>query len=116
MATQASEKKPFSYSEVAKLPKVGKKPVSLRDPEKCVLVYPADESKTDSEETKKVLKSTLAPKSEEIQVRAVRKVQKGGIAVETGSKSAAIKIKELTMKVPTLGIAAAKVINPRVLI
>lgn len=63
-----------------------------------------------------MLKETLAPKSEGLQIRAVRKVQKGGIAVETVSKSGAIKIREITSKINTLGIAEPKKILPKVLI
>ena len=55
--------KPKSYSQAASsLPKVGKKTVVPRDAEKVVLVYQKDESKVDSEETKKVIKQVIMPK------------------------------------------------------
>lgn len=41
------------------------------------LVYPTDEGKTDSEETKKVVKQILAPKMTGIQVRGLKKYENG---------------------------------------
>lgn len=107
--------KTVPYRDAVKTPKVGKRTVLPRDPDKVVLVYPTDEKKVDSEETKKLIKESLAPKKEGIQVRSIRKVQKGGIVVETGTKSGATKIKEMT-RTPTLRVVEPKKINPRVLI
>ena len=61
-----------SYSQVAagSLPKVGKKVVVPRDAEKVVLVYQKDETKTDSEETKKALKEAIEPKQLGLQIRS----------------------------------------------
>lgn len=107
---------PLSYREVAKIPKVGRKAVEQRDPERVVLFYPTDENQTDAEQTKKLLKETLAPREEKLQIRSVRKVTKGGVVVEAGNKSGAIKIKEIARRVPSLKITEPKKLNPRVLI
>lgn len=106
----------MSYKDVAKIPKVGKKPVEKRDPERVVLVYPVDEQQTDAEKTKKLIKETLAPKEDRIQIRSVRKVTKGGVVVDAGNKSGALKIKEIARRVPTLRVTEPKKPNPRVLI
>ena len=45
--------------------------------------------------TKKVLKELIQPKDEGWQIRAMRKVRKGGVAVETGSVKTVNKIKEV---------------------
>ena len=101
--------KPKSYSQaVGTLPKVGKKTVVPRDVEKVVLVYHKDESKVDSEETKKVIKEVIKPKESGIQIRAIRKVQKGGVVVESGTRQGAQKIRELAGKVESLKIAAPR--------
>lgn len=42
-----------SYREALKMPKVGRKPVEKRDPEKVVIVYPTDETQTDAEKRRK---------------------------------------------------------------
>lgn len=99
-----------------KMPKVGKKKITARDPEKVVLIYPTDESAQDSEETKKAVKEVVVPKSSGIQVRAVKKIQRGGIVVETATKQGAVKIREITSKVPTIRLAEPKRILPKVLI
>ena len=109
--------KPKSYSQAASsLPKVGKKTVVPRDAEKVVLVYQKDESKVDSEETKKVIKQVIMPKESGIQIRAIRKVQKGGVVVESGTRKGAQKIRELASRVETLKIAAPRRILPKMII
>lgn len=65
---------------------------------------------------RKVLKTSLAPKSEGLQFRCFRKIQKGGVEVETGKKSGADKMKQRTSRDPALRIAALKRIRPKVLI
>lgn len=115
-AEETAKQQTKTYKDVLKAPKVGRKQVQPRDLEKVVLVYPTDENKTDSEATKKIVVESLAPKSEGIQIRALRKVQKGGVVVESGTKSGAIKIREITNKIPSLKIVAPKQLNPRVMI
>ena len=87
-----------------------------RDAEKVVLVYQKDETKTDSEESKKVLKEVIAPKDLGIQIRAIRKVQKGGVVVESGTRQGAQKIREIAGRVDKLKIAAPRKILPKMLI
>lgn len=104
---QAEQPTQMGYSAAVKAPKVGKRPVEKRDPECVVFMYPADESKTDAEETKRLVKETLAPK-EKLQIRAFRKVTKGGVAVEAGTKIGATKIKELASRVPTFRLRSRR--------
>ena len=58
LKTKEATPKSKSYSQAAasNLPEVGKRTVVPRDAEKVVIVYHKDETKTDSEETKKALK------------------------------------------------------------
>lgn len=51
------EKTPVTYRDVVRAPMVRRKPIEKRDPEKVVLVYPKDETQTDAEVAKKLLKS-----------------------------------------------------------
>lgn len=104
-----------SYSEILikNAPRVGKKRVVARDPESVVLAYPQDEEVTDSEETKKVIKETIVPKQEGIQFRAVRKITKGGLAIETGTKEAAINVREALARVPSIKCADPRRRLPR---
>ena len=87
-----------------------------RDAEKVILVYHKDETKTDSEETKKALKEVIAPKDLGIQPRAIRKVQKGGVVVESGTRRGAQKIREIAGRVEKLKIAAPRKILPKILV
>lgn len=87
-----------------------------RDAEKVVLVYQKDETKVDSEETKKAIKEVIMPKESGIQIRAIRKVQKGGVVVESGTRKGAQKIRELAGRVETLKIAAPRRILPKMII
>ena len=106
-----------SYAGVTKMPpRVGKKIVAPRDTQKVVLVYPKDETITDSEVTKKMFKEVLAPKEQGLQIRAVRKVQKGGLAVESGTKKTAQKIKDITTGHDRLKAMAPKKILPKAMI
>ena len=116
-AEQQQQSRPKSYSQAAgSLPKVGKKTVVPRYVEKVVLVYQKDETKVDSEETKKVIKEIITPKESGIQIGAIRKVQKGGVVVESGTRRGAQKIRELAGKVETLKIAAPRRILPKMII
>lgn len=116
MATKLMEENNVhTYKEALKTPKIRKKPVA-RDSEKVMLIYPTNETKKDSEETKKELKKTLVLKAEGLQIRAVRKMQRGGVVVEIGTKSGAQKLKEITAKVTTLKTAVLKKINLSIII
>lgn len=96
-----------SYAGVTKMPlKIGKKIVVPQDAQKVVLVYPKYEQITDSEVTKKIVKEVLAPKEQGIQIRAVRKVQKGDLAIESGTKKCAQKIREIATNNERLRAAA----------
>jgi hypothetical protein len=90
--------------------------VPARDTEKLVLVYPSDEQITDSEVTKKLVKEALAPKEQGIQIRALRKVQRGGVAIESGTTQSAKKIRDMADKHDRLKIALPKKILPKVMI
>lgn len=109
----AEEKPSYADMLVKNAPKVGKRRVLSRDPEKVILAYPQDEEATDSEETKKVIKETIVPKQTGIQFRAVRKIQKGGVAIETGTRQAAAKVREALSRVPTLRCADPRRRLPR---
>lgn len=98
------------------LPKVGKKVIQAKDPENVILVYPKNEEKADSEETKKIVKKVLAPKTTEIQVRGMRKIQKGGVAMETGNKTAAQKIRQMTATNESIKCTRPKRALPKLLI
>lgn len=114
------EKKQISYASAAKmqtaLPKVGKKTIAPRDVEKVVLVYPKDEKVQDSEATRKLVKESIKPREEGIQIRAVRRVQHGGLIIESGSRASAQKIRDIASRTETLRTAAPKKILPKVLI
>lgn len=81
-----------------------------------VLVYPTDEAKTDSEETRKVMKQVLAPKMTGIQIRGLKKLQKGGIAIETGNKIAAHKVREMAAKTDIIKCSVPRRVLPKFLI
>lgn len=96
MATQKPEtKSTYWYTLKTGLSKVGKIVGQANDPGRVVLVCPTNEAKTDSEETKKVVKEVLAPKTTGIQVCGLGKIQKEGIAIKTGNKTAVQKITEM---------------------
>ena len=78
LKTQDTTQKKMTYSQAAAshMPKVGKRTVVPRDAEKVVIVYQKDETKIDSEETKKALKEVITPKDMGLQIRSLRKVQK----------------------------------------
>ena len=82
---ELATKKTFAGAIGAPRPRIGKKEVVPKPIDKTVLVYPADEAKEDSEETKKVVKQMIQPKEKGWQIRSIRKVRKGGVAVEAGS-------------------------------
>ena len=98
----AAKQKTFADVVGAPRPKIGKKEVVPKPMDQTVLVYPVDEKKDDSDETKKVLKDILKPKEEGWQIRSMRKVRKGGVAVETGSAKTVQRIKEVARTQPTI--------------
>lgn len=77
-------------------PKIGKKVIAPRPPERTVFVYPKDEKQVNSEETKKLLKSLIMPKDDGWQMKAIRKVRKRGVVVEAGTLKTVQKLKEVT--------------------
>lgn len=95
--TKPTTKESMSYVSAAKklIPRFGKKEVATKSIDNTVLVYPADSDKEDSTETKKELKKIIEPKEEGWQIKTVRKIRKGGLVVEAGSKKTAEKIKEV---------------------
>lgn len=98
-----------TYASVSKqMPKIGGQTVKSRDPEKTVLLYPAEGQDINSQATTKTVKAVLAPKTTGLQVRALRPVQKGCIVLETATRQGATKFKELAAKVPTL-----RLVTPR---
>lgn len=106
-----------SYAGVTKMPpRVGRKIVPPKDSEKVVLLYPTDEAMTDSEVTKKIVKEALAPKQQGIQIRALRKVQKGGVAIESGTKKSAQKIRDIAAKNERIKAVEPKKILPKVML
>lgn len=106
-----------TYAAVTKkMPKIGNKTVTPRDAEKVVLVYPTDESITDSEDTKKMVKGVLVPKEQGITIKAVKKIQKAGLVIESGTRRSAEEIKELTTRGKRLRVAPPKRILPKMLI
>lgn len=108
-----AEKPSYADLLVKNAPRVGKRRVPARDPEKVVLAYPQDDEATDSEETKKVIKEAIVHKQAGIQFRAVRKIQKG-VAIETGTKQAAVKVREALSRVPTIRCTDPRRRLPRV--
>lgn len=101
-----------SYAGVTKMPpKIGKKIVAPRDTQKVVLVYPVDEKIIDSEVTKKTVKEVLAADEQ-----ALRKVQKGGMAIESGTQRSAQKIRDITTRNERLRAATPKKILPKAMI
>lgn len=106
-----------SYADVSRqMPRVGRKPVVTRDPEKTVLLYPKDSTTTDSEITKRAVKEAVVPKDAGIQVRVFKKVQNGGVIIETATRQGAVKFKEITSKVPSIRVAEPRKILPKLLI
>ena len=81
-----------------------------------VIVYQKDETKIDSEETKKALKEVITPKDMGLQIRSLRKVQKGGVVVESGTRQGAQKIREIAGKVEKLKIAMPRKILPKMIV
>lgn len=89
--------KPRTYADMAsQRPKFGKRVVKPKPAEKTVLLYPVNATKEDEEETKKLVKTIIAPKEDGWQIQAIRKVRKGGVVIEAGSVQTAQKIKEAT--------------------
>ena len=80
------------------------------------MVYPKDEKITDSEVTKKIFKEVLAPKDQGIQIRALRKVQKGGLAIESGTKKSAQKIRDIASGHDRLKAMQPKKILPKAMV
>lgn len=101
----AGTERKMTYGEALKAPKIGKKPIPARDQEKVLLIYPTDKNKN-ADEIKKMIKDTLEPRKDKIQVRNVRKTQRGAVVVETGSREDVKKIRTITEKIPTIRVDA----------
>lgn len=114
---QQAATKPVSYAAKLKAaaPKVGKNPIRQKS-ETTVLIYPKDKRLTDSEETKKQVKTLLAPKEGGFQVKGLRKVPRGGIAIEAGSVKSAQAIRDATNKLEKFKTVDIKKSQPRVMI
>lgn len=74
-----------------------------------VLVFPENEPK-DSRVTREVVKKTLCPQEMGVQVRAVRSIRDGGLAIETATREQMEKVKAA----PLLKDKGFKVQEPRV--
>lgn len=114
-ATELCQK--TSYAEKAKstAPKIGKTQVQPKA-DKIVLVYPKDKRSTDSEETKQRVKTLLAPTEDGFQIKDVRKVAKGGIAIEAGNVKSAQAIRDAASKLDKYKCVDVKANNPRVMV
>ena len=99
---ETARAKTFADVAAAPRPKIGKKEVVPKSIEKTVLVYPTDETKEDSDEVKRSIKEIIKPKEDGWQIRAMRKVRKGGVAVEAGSVKTITKIKEVVSTKPNI--------------
>lgn len=86
--------KTFTDVAGAPRPKVGKKKIRVHPVENTVFVYPTDDKEEDSEETKSAIKKLIAPKEDGWQVKAMRKVRRGGVVIEAGTAKTIQKIKE----------------------
>lgn len=109
--------KPASYAAKLKAaaPKVGQNTIHQKV-ETTVLIYPKDKRLTDSEETKQQVKTLLAPKEGGFQIKGLRKVPKGGIAIEAGSVKSAQAIRDATNKLEKYKTVDIKKSQPRVMI
>lgn len=105
-------KKKETYAEKLKRPTVLNREVQQVGKGNVVLVYPTKEG-GNSEDTKKAVKNVIAPKIEGIQIRSIRKVNKGGVAIETGSSKSAGVIKDATKKNAEIRCAEPRVMLPR---
>lgn len=101
-----------TYADKVKRPTVMNKEIVQRGEGNVLLVYPTKEG-ADSEETKQVVKNVIEPKKEGIQIRAIRKVNKGGVVIEAGSKKSAIVIKEAARKVTEIRCVEPRRMKPR---
>lgn len=81
--------------------------VPPRNNDKLVLLYPTNEEQK-SEETRKAVKEVIAPKSEGLQIRAMRNVNRGGVAIETGSTKSTEAIKEAAKRVQNIRCVETK--------
>lgn len=104
-----------TYGEVLKAPKVGKKPIPARDQDRVLLIYPTDKN-INAEQTKKIIKESLEPRKDKLQLRNVRKTQRVAVVVETGSREDAKKIRTITEKMPMIRVESPKKIKPRLMI
>lgn len=112
--------KSVSYAEKLKNPapaqqwiRVGRKPVQPKDVENIVLIYSKEETVV-SEDTKKIVKQAIVPKEQGLKIQPLRKINKGGVLIESGNKQSAVKSREVAQKVETIKVATPRRILPKI--
>ncbi|XP_023230682.1 uncharacterized protein LOC111630767 [Centruroides sculpturatus] len=114
----STQKQQISYSEVLKL---GKKQSEIElptpTPSYTVLVYSKDE-KNSSEQTREILKKNIDPTNLRLGVKRIRKLQKGGIAVDVSNTEEMLsledeikRVKELKTRVKTKKLPLVKLVS-----
>lgn len=105
----------LSYADKLKktIPKVGKKVIPPKQ-NNVVFLYPDSSSENGtSERTKSAIKKVLLPQTEKIQINKIKSINRGGILIEAGSPTTAVKIREAAKKAHGIRCVDNKIRRPR---
>ncbi|KAG7196382.1 hypothetical protein KM043_018806 [Ampulex compressa] len=76
-----------SYAQIVGVKSRLAPPTAVKPPKNLVVIYPNEKQKNgDSESTKKLLMATIAPVTEKLKIRNLRKINNGGLLLETQTK------------------------------
>lgn len=106
-----------TYAEKIKkvaAPKVGKKPIITKVKENTVLLYPENpDGNGTSDRTKSAIKKVLVPQKDNLQIKKIIPITKGGIIIQTGSAKTASVIREAAKKAHGIKCVENKIKRPR---
>lgn len=106
-----------TYAEKLKKPvnpKVGKKVIPPKGKENLVILYPAnDNGNGTSARTTSAIKKVLAPQQENLKIRKIVPITRGGILIEAGTEKTAVKIREAAKKAHGIKCVDSKIKRPR---
>lgn len=109
--------KSSTYAEKLKEPvnpKVGKKVIPPKSKENVVLLYPKDDNGNGtSARTTSAIKKVLAPQQDNLKIRKIIPITRGGILIEAGTEETVAAIREAAKKAHGIKCVDNKIKRPR---